>query len=259
MIVDTHSHLFWKDFDGDRAEVIERARSAGVEQMLVVGTDKATSQAAWDLCQGVPHLHPTAGIHPHDAEQIDDPEARNLIRSLCTRPDCVAVGETGLDFFKEYSPRSAQERAFHWHLALACELDKPVIIHCRDAHDATLAMVREYPAIRGVMHCYTMGNEELPEYLAQGLYISFSGIVTFKGSSENREAALNVPLDRMLVETDCPFLAPQGHRGKRNEPAFTRVVLESIAQLRGIDVADLERATTANACRLFGLSAPNNA
>ncbi|MDP6384796.1 MAG: TatD family hydrolase [Planctomycetota bacterium] len=253
MIIDTHSHLFWKDFDEDRSEVLIRARANGVERMLVVGTDVSTSEAAWDLCQDEPGLYPTAGIHPHDAQAMDDPGALDRIEEICRRAGCVAVGETGLDFFKEYSPREAQERAFRWHLNLARELDKPVIIHCREAHEATLAAIREYPGVRGVMHCYTMGPGELHHYLDAGLYISFSGIVTFPKSEANRAAATEVPLERLLVETDCPFLAPQGHRGKRNEPAYTRVVLEHIAEARGLEAVELAQITSHNANALFEL------
>jgi len=254
MIVDTHSHLFWKDFDKDRAEVITRARANGVEHILVVGTDVDTSQAAWDLCLDEPGLFPTAGIHPHDARSIDEPEAQARIEELCRREGCVAVGESGLDFFKEYSPREAQERAFRWHLQLACELDKPVIIHCREAHAATLAAVQEFPGVRGVMHCYTMGPSELSAYLEAGLYISFSGVVTFPKNEHNLAAACAVPLERLLVETDCPFLAPQGHRGKRNEPAHTRVVLEHIAEARAIETEELAEVTSSNAFELFRLA-----
>jgi TatD DNase family protein len=253
MIIDTHSHLFWKDFDEDRAEVLTRARANGVERMLVVGTDVATSEAAWDLCQDEPGLYPTAGIHPHDAATMDEPGAFDRIEELCRRDGCVAVGETGLDFFKEYSPREAQERAFRWHLNLARELDKPVIIHCREAHEAAVTAIREFPGVRGVMHCYTMGPEELGPYLDAGLYISFSGIVTFPKSEANRAAATEVPLERLLVETDCPFLAPQGHRGKRNEPAHTRVILEHIAEARGLGAVELAQATSRNANELFDL------
>jgi TatD DNase family protein len=253
MIIDTHSHLFWKDFDEDRAEVLTRARANGVERMLVVGTDVATSEAAWDLCQDEPGLYPTAGIHPHDAEAVGEPDALARIEELCRRDGCVAVGETGLDFFKEYAPREAQERAFRWHLNLARELDKPIIVHCRDAHEATVAAIREYPGVRGVMHCYTMGPAELEPYLNAGFHISFSGIVTFPKSEDNRAAAIGVPLDRLLVETDCPFLAPQGHRGKRNEPAHTRVILEHIAEMRGMEPVDLAQITSRNANALFDL------
>lgn len=252
MLTDTHAHIFWTDFDADRAAVLERARAQGVGRMIVVGTDLATSRACFELCDGAPGLYPTAGIHPHDAAGVTD-ATRAEIEALCRRDDCVAVGETGLDLFKEYSPLDDQRDNFHWHLDLAVALDKPVIVHCRDAHDLTVAALREHPGVRGVMHCYTYGPDELAPYLDLGFYISFSGVVTFPKNEPNRAAAARVPADRLLVETDCPFLAPQGHRGKRNEPALVRTVLERVAEVRGADVEALATVTSTNAERLFGL------
>jgi TatD DNase family protein len=165
----------------------------------------------------------------------------------------VAVGETGLDWFKNFSPRAAQLENFLWQLALSQELDKPVVIHCRDAHEDTVACLRQFPRVRGVMHCYSMGPEELTPYLEAGLYISFSGVVTYPKNDANRAAAVAVPLERLLVETDCPYLAPQGQRGKRNEPAFVTSVLEELARVRGESFAELAQATSANASSLFRL------
>ena len=252
MITDTHAHIFWTNFDEDRLAVIERAREANVQRMVVVGTDLVTSKQCFELCADHAGLYPTAGIHPHDAEGVTE-EILAEIRALCSRDDCVAVGETGLDYFKEYSPRDKQVTNFRFHLGLARELDKPVIIHCRDAHEDTLRLVQEFPGVRGVMHCYTMGVEELPGYLEAGLYISFSGVVTYPKNVENRAAAKAVPEDRLLVETDCPFLAPQGKRGKRNEPALVALTLAHIAEERGVDCDALANVTSANAERLFGL------
>ncbi len=254
MITDTHCHVYWKSYDADRAEVLRRAREAGVERMIVVGTDLATSRLALELAAGEPGLHPTAGVHPHDASSADD-GVREAIAELCARPECVAVGETGLDLFKEYSPRAVQLEVFRWHLLLARALDKPVVVHCRDAHEETARAIAGAPGVRGVMHCYTMGPDELGPYLEAGFYISFSGVVTFPRNDANRAAARAVPLDRLLVETDCPFLAPQGHRGERNEPAFVRTVVAVIARERGMDAEELARRTSANATALFRLSA----
>lgn len=252
MITDSHAHLYWKDFDQDRAAVLARARAAGVARMVVVGTDLASSRAALALCAGEPGLFPTAGIHPHDAAGAT-PSERAEIEALCRRPECVGVGETGLDWFKNHSPRVAQLESFLWQLELACALDKPVVIHCRDAHDDTLRCLAQFPRVRGVMHCYSMGPAELPPYLAAGLFISFSGVVTYPKNDANRAAAAEVPLERLLVETDCPYLAPQGRRGKRNEPANVLAVLEELACVRATSVAELARATSANAAALFGL------
>lgn len=252
MITDTHSHIFWKNFDEDRDEVVERARRAGVERMLVVGTDVETSRQCFRLCEGQAGLYPTAGIHPHDAEGVAEADLAE-IETMCRDPRCVAVGETGLDYFKEYSPRQDQRRRFRWHLELARELDKPVIVHCRDAHADTVALLREVPGVRGVMHCYTMGPDELPPYLELGMHISFSGVVTYPKNESNREAAARVPEELLLVETDCPFLTPQSRRGKRNEPALVAEVLAKVAEVRGAELEHLAQRTSDNAARLFGL------
>jgi TatD DNase family protein len=254
LITDTHAHLYKDDFDLDREAAIARAREAGVTRVIVVGTDVTTSRAAFALCAGRTGFFPTAGIHPHDAEQVDD-AARAEIETLCRRAECIAVGETGLDWFKEFSPRAAQIENFRWHIRLARALDKPLVVHCRDAHEDTVKLIAEAPGVRGVMHCYTMGARELPAYVERGFYISFSGVVTYPKNAENREAARVVPLDRILVETDCPYLAPQGLRGKRNEPAFVRKVVEEIARVRGIDADELALQASRNADRLFALRA----
>jgi TatD DNase family protein len=252
MTTDTHAHVYWKSYDEDRPQVLERARAAGVERIVVVGTDLETSRAALALCAGDPRLYATAGLHPHEAERMDEAAFAELA-ALAAREDCVAVGETGLDWFKEYSPRDLQRASFRRQLALARELDKPVVVHCRDAHEDTVALLREHPGVRGVMHCYTFGPDELFPYLELGFYVSFSGVVTYPKNDANREAARRVPLERLLVETDSPFLAPQGRRGKRNEPAFAAEVLAAVARARGVPVAELAAATDANAVRLFGL------
>jgi TatD DNase family protein len=252
MITDSHAHIYWKSYDGDRDEVLARAREAGVQRIVVVGTDLSTSRAALDLCRGELDLFPTAGVHPHDAEGVGADD-RAEIEELCRLPECVGVGETGLDWFKEYSPRRDQIEGFHWHLDLARRIDKPVVVHCRDAHEDTARILREYAGVRGVMHCYTFGPRELEPYLEAGLYISFSGIVTYPRNDENRAAAAAVPSDRLLVETDSPYLAPQPVRGKRNEPAHVAEVLRVVAETRGESFEDAARQTHANAARLFGL------
>ena len=253
MITDTHAHFYWKSFDADREQVLARAREAGVGRMIVPGTDVESSRAAFDLCATELELYPTAGIHPHEARDSDQ-GARRDIEELCRRAECVGVGETGLDLFKEYSPRRAQIENFHWHLDLARRLEKPVVVHCRDAHEETVRILAEFPGVRGVMHCYSFGPAELDPYLEAGFYVSFSGVVTYPGNQENREAARRVPLDRLLVETDCPFLTPQAHRKvRRNEPAWVRSVLEVVAAVRGADLEALGDVTSSNAARLFDL------
>jgi TatD DNase family protein len=229
MITDSHAHVYYDRYDDDRDQVLARARAAGVERMIVVGTDVASSRAAFELAARERGLFPTAGIHPHDAAE-STPDARREIEALCRREECVAVGESGLDFFKNFAPRDAQLDNFRWQLALARSLELPIVVHCRDAHEDVVALLREQPGVRGVMHCYTLGEPELAPYLELGFYISFSGVVTYPKNVANQAAARAVPEERLLVETDCPFLAPQGHRGQRNEPALARVVLEKLAQ-----------------------------
>ena len=235
--------------------VLERARAAGVDRMIIVGTNPETSRQAFALCEGETGLYPTAGIHPHDSA-AHGAASRAEIAALCRRPECVAVGETGLDWFRAFSPREAQLENFRWHLELARELALPIIVHSREAHADTLALLGEFRGVRGVMHCYTLGERELAPYLELGMFISFSGVVTYPKNVDNRAAALAVPLDRLLVETDCPFLAPQGRRGKRNEPALVRLVLEHIAGLRDVEVETLAQQTSRNAASLFGLPEP---
>jgi TatD DNase family protein len=232
--------------------VLARARAAGVERMIVVGTDLATSRAAFELAEGELGLFPTAGVHPHDAAAADA-GALAEIEALCRRPECVGVGETGLDYSKEFSPRAAQLERYQWHLDLARRLDKPVVIHCRDAHADNVRLLRAFEGVRGVMHCYSFGPRELEPYLELDLCISFSGMVTYPKNDENRAAALLVPADKLLVETDCPYLAPQERRGKRNEPAYAALTLRFLAQLRDVSPGELAARTSANATRLFGL------
>jgi TatD DNase family protein len=252
MITDSHAHIFWDSFDADRAQVLERARAAGVERMVLVGTNVETSRAAFELAGKERGLFPTAGIHPHDSSE-STADARREIEAMCRREDCVGVGETGLDFFKNFSPREAQLDNFRWHLALARAIDLPIVVHCRDAHDDVVELLREHRGVRGVMHCYTMGESELAPYLELGFYISFSGVVTYPKNDANQRAARAVPDDRLLIETDCPYLAPQGHRGSRNEPALASVVLTKVAELRGQPREHVERITSDNASQLFAL------
>ena len=252
MITDSHAHIYYDSFDADREEVLARARAAGVTRMVLVGTNVETSRQCFEIASKTAGIFPTAGIHPHDSSE-STAAVRTEIEHLCRRPDCVAVGETGLDFFKNFSPRDAQLDNFRWHLQLARELAKPIIVHCRDAHEDVVALLREHRGVRGVMHCYTYGEAELAPYLELDFYISFSGVVTYPKNEPNRAAARAVPADRLLVETDCPYLAPQGKRGSRNEPALVREVLAKVAEVRGESLDELARITSDNAARLFGI------
>jgi len=252
LITDSHAHVFWSSFDEDRELVLERARAAQVSRMVVVGTNLATSQAAFALCRDRAGLFPTAGIHPHDCAQALEADYAG-IAELARERACVAVGETGLDLFKEYSPRALQADSFRWHLRLAVELDKPVVVHCRDAHEATVELLREFPLVRGVMHCYSMGPGELAPYLEAGLFISFSGVVTYPRNDANRAAARARCVGRAVPAEPGRGSRSRPAADRRARPALVRGVLEVLARERGADFEELARATSANAERLFDL------
>lgn len=253
-LADSHCHLGASAFDDDRAEAIARATAAGVTTMVVVGLDPASSARAMELAREVPGagLAGTAGLHPHEAGRFDA-DIRAALEELCAKGECCAVGETGLDWFKDWAPRDLQLESFRWQLELARSLDKPVIIHSRDAHDDTLRLVEDTPGVRGVMHCFSYGPEEMERYLAAGLDISFSGNVTYKTAESIRAAAARCPEERLLVETDAPYLAPLPHRRERCEPAHVALTLRRVAEVRGTDPAALAARAGDNARRLFGL------
>jgi TatD DNase family protein len=260
-LVDTHAHLDFRQFDPDRQAVIERARAAGVAAIVNVGTDLDSSRRAVQLAGEYDMIHAAVGMHPHDAKKLDGSALAEL-RELARQPKVVAVGEIGLDFYRDRSPRDTQRRAFRAQLAWAAKLGKPVVIHDRDAHDEIMEILADWAtgladsplANRvGVLHTFS-GNLSMAERaMAMGFYISISGPVTYKNARQLPQIVRALPLDRLLVETDCPFLTPHPYRGKRNEPAYVRLVAEQIATLKGIPFDDLTKTTTANARRLFDL------
>ena len=258
MFVDTHAHLFYPDFAADFDALVGRARADGVERFVVVGVDEATSRAAIELCRGRERFHPTAGVHPHEAASFDA-AARAAIESMCRLDEVVGVGESGLDWFKEFSPRAAQLEAFRWHCDLSRELDKALVVHCRDAFAECFAAIEASGARRGVFHCFTGGVEEARRALELGFHVSFSGVVTYPRNEALREAARFVPAERLLLETDCPYLLPRTLRpmpkDRRNEPAFLPHILAALARDRGESVGDTAAATTATARRFFRLPA----
>jgi TatD DNase family protein len=260
--VDSHAHIDSADFDADRAEVLARARAAGVRTMVLVaaGKDLAETARPIALAETDPDLHATVGVHPHEAARIEAHWWPELER-LCRHPKVVAVGETGLDYYYDHSPRDLQRDAFARHIELAGVVGKPLVCHVRDAHDDALRMLDQAGIGRagapgGVIHCFTGNAEQAAGYAALGLYISFSGITTFKTAGPIREAVAVVPRDRLLIETDCPFLAPVPMRGKRNEPAFLVHTARVVAAEAGMDLEDLADLTAANAGALFSLTAP---
>jgi TatD DNase family protein len=251
MFVDTHAHLQWSSFDGDREEVIVRAREAGVETIVNIGFDVDGSRKAIELAEKHKGLWATVGIHPHQASQFNN-GILGTLRKLCENPRVVAVGEIGLDYYQNLSPREAQKEAFRAQLLLAAELKLPVVIHDRDAHAEILDMLSEFKGkIRGVMHYFSGSREMAEECIRSGFYVSFAGPVTFPHSSSQHELAKHIDLNRILLETDCPWLAPQNARGKRNEPAFIPFIARKIASLREISLNELAEATTRNAKEIF--------
>ncbi len=258
-IVDSHCHLDFEDFRQDLAGVLDRARGAGIVAMVCVGSgaDLATAERAVALAAREPDVFAAIGIHPHDAGKIT-PDFWPALEELAKKDRVVGIGETGLDYFYDHSPRQAQREAFERFLALAASVARPVICHVRDAHDDALSVLRTgpLPEAGGVIHCFTGTVEHARRYLDLGLFLSFSGVLTFKKADEIRQAAAYAPPDRILVETDAPYLAPIPHRGQRNEPAFVAATLEALARVRGLSVERAAEMTTSNAFTVFRLPAP---
>ncbi len=252
MLIDSHCHLADPAFDADREAVLARAAEAGVTGVVVVADSLASSDRARTLCAGREDCWPTAGIHPHRASDFDAATADSL-DALLADPAVVAVGETGLDYHYDHSPREVQREAFAWHLAASARTGKPVIVHARDADADVARLIADAPdGVTGVLHCFSAGREVLDAALARGFCVSFSGMVTFR-SWDQHWALEAVPDDRLLVETDAPYLAPVPHRGRRNEPAFAARTAERLAELRGTAPDALAELTAANTRRLFSL------
>ena len=251
MLVDTHCHLADAAYDSDRAEVLERAWAAGLAHVVVIGESRAAADRALAIAGEHERLSVTAGIHPHDASSWT-PESAAWLRERLREPRVVAVGEMGLDYHYDHSPREAQRTAFEAQLALAAETGKPSVIHAREADEDVAAVLRNQPDAVAILHSFSSGPGLLRAGLVLRHYVSFSGMVTFRSWRQD-EAILETPLDRLLLETDGPFLAPVPHRGKRNEPAFVRQVAERIAAVRGLPVEEVIARTGENAARAFGL------
>jgi TatD DNase family protein len=247
-VYDTHCHL---GLDGKVPPADEHARAAaaGVTHLMVVGVDAATSRAARDL-QHLTGVRWSAGLHPNDSTRLDDEWP--AIEALARDPSCAAIGETGLDCFRDRTPLEQQERSLRRHLALARELDLPVIFHCRDAFAPLFAVLQGEPPVRGVMHCFSGGLDEARTALDLGLLLSFAGPLTYPKNDALRAVAAWAPAERILVETDAPFLPPQTLRGKRNEPAFIVQTVQALAAARGLSLAAAAEQTLQNALGLFG-------
>ncbi|HET9465651.1 MAG TPA: TatD family hydrolase [Gemmatimonadales bacterium] len=251
MLIDSHCHLADPAYDPDRREVLDRASVAGVARVVVIGESRTASERALELSRNDPRLVTTAGIHPHEARSWDAHSERWL-QELLKNPQVVAVGETGLDFHYDHSPRRAQRLAFESQLRIAAATGKPAVIHAREADDDVAAILAGHPGVTAILHSFSSGMGLLRAGLVHRHYVSFSGMVTFKNWRLD-EAIRETPLDRLLLETDGPYLAPVPHRGRRNEPAFVRYVAERVAEVRGLPVEELIAVTGQNAHRVFQL------
>jgi len=254
-MIDSHCHLDSADFDEDREAVIDRAVAAGVEHMLAIGTGNGPPdlEAGLRLAEKHPAFYATVGIHPHDAAKAGPGDFRRL-SDLLSHPKALAVGEIGLDYHYDFSPREVQKSAFMEQMGIAAAAKKPIVIHTREAWDDTLALIEQHwtpHSIGGIMHCFSGGPEEARRALDLGFYLSFGGIVTFPKALAVQEAAKITPRDRILIETDAPYLAPVPKRGKRNEPALMVHTARKLAELRGESYEDLCALTTANFRRLL--------
>jgi TatD DNase family protein len=247
-VIDSHTHLHL--CEPPDTELVAGAEEVGVTRMLTVGTDGASSRMALAAAEAFPNVYAAVGWHPNEAKGFDDADLAEL-RALAAHERCVAIGETGLDFYRETAPPADQERAFAAQIALARETEKPLVIHTRDADDATLTQLAEADGCSVVIHCFSMPTR-LQECLERGYAISFAGNVTYKNAAELAEAARRVPQDSLLVETDAPYLTPQVVRKERNQPAFVAHTVAFLAELRGSTVEDLGAAVERNAARVFG-------
>jgi TatD DNase family protein len=253
--IDSHAHIESEDFDGDRSAMIERARAAGVEIIVAVGNGdvaKDSHQGAFRIADKYDFIYTTVGVHPHEARLLNEP-LYDKLAALAAHPKVIAWGEIGLDYHYDLSPREVQRAAFRKQLQMARERRLPAVIHTREAEEDTLRILREEWIGVGIIHCFTGTRAFAEAAVEMGFLISFSGVVTFKKSADLRETARHLPLDKILIETDAPFLAPVPYRGRRNEPAYVVETARAIGQLRGLAVEEIGRITSANFKRLFRL------
>jgi TatD DNase family protein len=261
MLIDSHAHLDVPNYDADRAEVINRARQSGVEMILeICGSDiaKGSLDVGLKIAEEYPFIYAAVGLHPHEASLYDEALERKLV-AMSGHEKVIGWGEIGLDYHYDHSPRDAQRRAFRRQLRLALERRLPAIIHTREAEDDTIQILREDwaevggDAVGGIIHCFTGTRRLADAAMGMGFHISFSGVLTFKNAADLREVARSVPMERLLVETDCPYLAPLPHRGKRNEPAFVLETAAKLAELKSVAVDEIASVTGGNFKRLFNL------
>jgi TatD DNase family protein len=260
-MIDSHAHIDFKEFDKDREEVIARYFDGGGEKLINVGCDLQSSKRSCELAKKYENIFASAGIHPHDADAVNEHSLKK-IEEIADHYKVIAIGEIGLDYFRNLSPQEIQIEAFRLQLELADNHNMPVILHCRDGYNDMLDILKSYKTSnwRGVIHCFCASWPIAKEFLDLGFHIGFTGIVTyykdkmeFNGEPEIYKVLKNTPLDQMLIETDCPYLSPVPHRGERNEPLFVKSVAEKIANVRKTDFEKIEKATSENAKKLFGI------
>ncbi len=252
MLIDSHTHLQVSQYDKDRDAVLKRALDAGVTTILIIGIDLETSLSAIELADKHENLYATVGMHPHDAKKLT-PDVLKTFRELLQHPKVIALGEIGLDYYRNLSPPDVQKDAFQKQLDIAEEMEMPIIIHNRDAYMDILPILESRQGqIQGVLHCFTGDIELMERSVEIGFHIGIGGIVTYPNAEEMQAVASKVPSDRLLIETDCPWLTPQFRRGKRNEPSYVRAVAEKIAELRNTSIETIGEITTNNFKTLFG-------
>jgi TatD DNase family protein len=255
MLFDTHAHLNAIQYEEDIVEVIQRAKSENVTHIVVVGFDKDTIKKAMELTDQYDMIYAAVGWHPVDAIDMTDDDLK-WIKELASHPKVVAIGEMGLDYYWDKSPKDIQKQEFRKQIQLAREVQLPIIIHNREATEDVIKILQEENAseVGGVMHCFTGSLEVAKQCMDMNFYISFGGPVTFKNAKKPKEVAAEIPMDRILIETDCPYLTPHPFRGKRNEPSYVKYVAEQIATLKEVSVEEIARKTSDNAMRLFGIT-----
>jgi len=252
MFIDTHCHLDFEQFDNDREEVIQRAKELGIDYIINIGSSLAGSEKSIELAKKYDFIFATVGIHPHEADNFNE-ETKEKLYVLAKNPKVVAIGEIGLDYFKSYSSKESQERLFLCLIDLAKQLNLPLVIHCRDAQRDILKILKQEKINKAVVHCFSGDEDFLDSCLKEGFFISFTCNVTYKNAQHLREMIRIVPLNRLMLETDAPFLPPQQFRGKRNEPAYVRFLAKFIAEIKGVEIEALGRITTENAKEFFNL------
>lgn len=255
MLIDTHAHLDFKEYDKDRDEVIKRAFEGGVEKIINVGCNLDRSQASINITKKYDQIFASIGVHPYDGKSDSIKTITERLFKMAKDEKVVAIGEIGLDYYRLEKERNKdiQKRVFRTQLDVAKELELPVILHCRDAYEDMLDIIKKDNIKRGVSHCF-LGNKEIAKrYLELGLYLSFTGVITFKNAGEVIDVVRETPLERILIETDAPFLAPEPHRGTRNEPAYVKYIAEKIATIKEIGYDQVAKVTTKNVEELFGI------